>query len=130
VKAHCINGHPYNENDNRQFRQDGTYACRSCNRERQRYYNALRRGDDVSKPHARAAERIADLLLIDGGWLSCPGIAVALGLTEDAVKQALYRMRRAEIFEERVVEMAATVRGQVERRREWRHSQAREAWAS
>ena len=132
MKSHCINGHPYDEHGNRQIRQDGTYACRSCNRERQRYYNALRRGDIVMKPHARAADRIIDLLLIDGGWLTCPGIAHALGLPEASVRQALYRMRGKGLLEEQIVELScsANEKRQLEKRREWRHVQARGAWAS
>ena len=120
MKSHCINGHPYND-DNRHWRKDGSYACRRCNRERQR--GVLYRGG--------AQERILDLLMIDGDWLTQAGIAHALGLSEATIHKSLYRLRKTGLLEERIVEMSSSlnVHRQVEKRREWRHVQAREAWA-
>lgn len=131
-KKRCIRGHAY-EGDNLKWRSDGTYFCWRCHLERQKEYRAIARGEIPPKTRRmNAGVRIVDLLLIDGGWLTLPGIAVALDISEASAAQALYRLRDSGLIEERVVELATrlSIHRQVERRREWRHAQAREAWAS
>lgn len=82
-------------------------------------------------PHPRPnrgsiAERTLDLLLIDGGWLTCPGMALALDVNERTLRRVLYRICTKGLLEERTVGLGVGDRNHIETRREWRHPQANE----
>lgn len=116
MKSHCKNGHPYTT-DNIDFRKDNTYACRTCRQDRQNYYNAVNRGELRDPPGKMpATERIADLLQIDGGWLTNAGIAVRLDIDESTVAKSLHRLRTRGRVKSRLVDLGN------ESRAEWRFS--------
>ena len=117
MKSHCINGHPYTE-ENTEHRKDGTFCCVICRRNRQNYAKAVRRGEKPDDPRPFVGERVADLLEIDGGWWTVPGIALRLGVTERSVYRALSQL--GELVEDRVVELAYAMWGS-DGLRDWRH---------
>lgn len=64
---------------------------------------------------------VFDYLEADGGWLTVPGIALAVGQGEETVRSQLRRLRKRGLVEWRCLELAHSGHGfGVDRRYEWR----------
>jgi hypothetical protein len=71
--------------------------------------------------------RALDKLQIDGGWLTCDGLADELGVKWRTMQRALYRLHEKGMVETRRVPLTWTV-GRVSERIEWRAVALPEHW--